>query len=116
MRLDITNSDKDRRIRYIEYIINLVIKAFLFGEAADSFKIAVGGVVHLGRHKSILKAWRKRGSLGKLHNTLIYIRGSLKRREAFLASGVVGNEVENGKLEVVELRLQIYRFISYLLI
>ena len=116
LRPDIANSDKGRRIRCIGHIINLVMKAFLFGEDADSFEIEVGGAVHLGRHKSILKAWRKRGPLGKLHNTLIHIRGSSKRREAFLASGVVGDEVQNGKLEVVELRLQTYRFISYLLI
>jgi hypothetical protein len=37
MRPDIKEPD-NRRIRYIKHIINLVAKAFLFGNNEDSFK------------------------------------------------------------------------------
>ncbi len=37
-KLDIDNTKKRRRLRYLNYIINLSAKAFLFGINADTFE------------------------------------------------------------------------------
>ena len=39
-QLNIKNADS-RRVQYLEYIINLAVKAFLFGDDVDVFKLTI---------------------------------------------------------------------------
>jgi hypothetical protein len=73
-----------RRVRCLGHIINLAAKAFLFGKDAEAFELntnAARAVTHLERLREL---WRKKGPLGKLHNTLVFIIRTPQRREAFL--------------------------------
>ncbi|KAF8430367.1 hypothetical protein EV426DRAFT_504890, partial [Tirmania nivea] len=64
------------RLRCIGHVINLVVKAFLYGyefmeesesDSEDSEKVAT--------------SWRKRGPYGKLRNVITYICWTPQRRE-----------------------------------
>jgi hypothetical protein len=64
----------EMRLRCIGHIINLVVKALLFGK--DTFALEMDTVE--------FATWRKIGAIGKLHNIIRYIRASPQRRERFL--------------------------------
>lgn len=101
---------KRQRLRCAAHIINLVCKAILYGvdvdciddalrdEEADEDDSKDEGEAELQDSKGVteferiqqtadeldkLKAWRKRGPLGKLHNLIVHARCSPKRREFF---------------------------------
>ena len=64
-------------------MINLVVKAFLYRTEFDAFKKDIKSVKE---HSNLLKEltlWRKRGPIGKLHNTVIFICRTPQRRERF---------------------------------
>jgi hypothetical protein len=56
----------------------------LYGHDPDSFEVEVIVLKSLAREQEELKAWKKRGPIGKLHNIVVFIRRSPQRREAFL--------------------------------
>jgi hypothetical protein len=64
----------ERRLRCMGHIMNLVVKALLFGREKVALETTVEEIT----------AWRKVGPIGKLHNLVRYIRASPQRREKFL--------------------------------
>lgn len=56
----------ERRVRCLGHIINLVVKALLFGQDHDAFERDVSdGLLTVKREH---EQWRKQGPIGKLHN------------------------------------------------
>ena len=74
---------KARRIRCFGHILNLIAKAFLFGEDSDAFEIESDFYDALSQYKKGLEHWRRKGPIGKLHNIVKFIRASPQRSEAF---------------------------------
>jgi hypothetical protein len=85
------------RLRCTAHIINLVCKAILYGVDADCFEHGFDGELGTStvskfedllrsRDEEIhLKAWRRKGPLGKLHNSTFHARRTTSRRETFKA-------------------------------
>ncbi|KAF4448243.1 restless-like transposase [Fusarium austroafricanum] len=65
---------KKRRGRCFGHVINLVVKAILFGRDADAFESRLGHGDLLATAEQEL--WRKRGPVGKLHNLVVAIHRS----------------------------------------
>ncbi|KAJ3577745.1 hypothetical protein NPX13_g2821 [Xylaria arbuscula] len=100
---------KDRRIRCYGHILNLVGRAFLYGEDFESFEQESQILEALDRHDDYLKLWRRRGPVGKLHNLVKWVRSSPQRSEYFNStikeldedSGVSLSEQSTSKLQLV---------------
>ena len=96
------------RSRCLGYIINLAVKAFLFGKDSEAFE-AIAELVDdsTPMDSPIMReaqaAWHKKGLVGKLHNVVVFVRSSTLRREAFLRV-VVGDD-SDGKLILIFQRL-----------
>jgi hypothetical protein len=69
-----------RRLRCSGHKINLVARAMLWGIHEEAFENELAAV-DLEDHD--LSIWRKKGLLGKMRNTIIWIRSSPQRNEAF---------------------------------
>ena len=72
------------RVRCFGHVIDLVVKAFLWGSdhhvlEASAATLEASGTSNL----EILNLWRKRGALGKLHNICVWILRSPGRRDRF---------------------------------
>ncbi|KAJ6437048.1 cerato-platanin [Purpureocillium lavendulum] len=65
---------RGRRGRCFGHVINLVVKAILFGNDADAFESQLrnGDVLATTEHE----LWRKKGPVGKLHNLVVGIHRS----------------------------------------
>ena len=84
-----------RRLRCTGHVINLVVKAFLFGTDADSFEVDVTSAHELSNEQRELALWRKKGPVGKLHNMVHHIRRTPQRRERFFRFQLHGDsEIE----------------------
>lgn len=76
----------ERRLRCMGYIINLAAEAFLFGQTVDDYEYPENVVESSTNTR--LNQWQKLGSLGKLHNIIVWIMGNTQRIQAFkLRSG-----------------------------
>jgi len=73
-----------RRLRCFGHIVNLVVRAFLFGKDVDAFEIESRKRQDLNEEAAELEAWRRKGSIGKLHNIVVFVRKSPQRMEEFL--------------------------------
>ena len=73
----------ERRVRCFGHIINLVVKAFLWGAQFEVFEHEVKTLEEIQHESELLEVWRKRGPLGKLHNIATWILRSPQRRERF---------------------------------
>ena len=71
---------KERRLRYMGHIINLIAEQYLFGQDSKSFE---DDYKEKGE-KDRRQMWRTRGALGKLHNLVAYVIASGKRTELFI--------------------------------
>ncbi|THY01336.1 hypothetical protein D6D01_10368 [Aureobasidium pullulans] len=69
-----------RRLRCAGHIFNLVARALLWGVDEDAFLIALASVEVTEQE---LECWRRRGPIGKVRNTIVYIRASPQRNEEF---------------------------------
>jgi hypothetical protein len=90
LRPDIKDPDS-RRVRCLGHIINLAAKAFLFGKDADAFEEESQTKKSLSKLEAVRELWRKKGPIGKFHNTVSFIRKTPQRREAFL--GICGSGI-----------------------
>ena len=63
-----------RRVRCIGHIINLVVKALLFGKDAKAFEETIerGELLARAAHDE----WMKKGSVGKVHNWVVWVHRS----------------------------------------
>ena len=71
------------RVRCFGHIINLVVKAFLWGEDWQAFEAEISTEPEIQKAASALKLWRKKGPLGKLHNISSWILRTPQRRDRF---------------------------------
>ncbi|TKA65602.1 hypothetical protein B0A49_12935, partial [Cryomyces minteri] len=69
----------EQRLRCAGHIINLVVKAILFGEGIDGFQKQLAGAGDV----EVFNAWRIYGAIGKLHNVAKYINRSDTRQQEF---------------------------------
>ena len=63
------------RLQCLSYIINLVIKALLFGKGVNKLKRKLAGTLY----NEAFKIWNGIGPISKLHNIYIYINYNLIR-------------------------------------
>jgi hypothetical protein len=73
---------EEQRLRCLGHVVNLVVKALLFGEGLSQFQRQVAEA----NDSEQFKIWRRQGSIGKLHNLVTFINRSPQRMEAFSAS------------------------------
>ena len=81
---DVDNLSAQLRIRCFGHIVNLIAKSFLEGDSSDIFDQSwfdSDKKAEVARWKE----WRKRGAIGKCHNTNHFIRRSPQRRDQFLS-------------------------------
>src|SRR5947199_8306000 len=64
----------ERRLRCFGHIINLVVKALLFEKDAEAFERETIHAAQIEDDLKELRAWRKRGPVGKIHNIVTHIR------------------------------------------
>lgn len=76
-----TIDSKRYRLRCLGHIINLVVKALLFGNRSLSLQKAL----EESSNADHFKVWREQGAIGKLHNLVTYITRSESRIRAFEA-------------------------------
>jgi len=73
-RLNIKDIKEHRCLRCLGHVLNLLVKAMLFGENPEVFKKDITTAAILGDEKAALRHWRSKGVLGKLYNVINYIR------------------------------------------
>lgn len=73
---------KQSRLRCFGHIINLVVKALLFGSGSVSLQKQLDDA----GDDDTFKIWREQGAIGHLHNIVTYIARSDRRRRAFEAA------------------------------
>jgi len=61
------------RVRCFGHIINLVVKGFLWGSDWEAFEANIAYNTDIAKELHLLKSWRKKGPMGKLHNIGIWI-------------------------------------------
>jgi hypothetical protein len=71
-----------RRIRCFGHILNLVVKAFLWGENPMVLEVADDDT-NPEEQLEALRAWRKNGPLGRLYNCIRHVLKTPQRREQF---------------------------------
>ncbi|EKG09031.1 HAT domain-containing protein [Macrophomina phaseolina MS6] len=69
------------RIRCIGHIINLVVKAILFGKGVSKFEQSLLGRTDDSEEAFLI--WSNEGPLGKLHNICVFVNRNDQRRTAF---------------------------------
>lgn len=78
---------RHRRLRCLGHVINLVAKAFLFSNKTEASESAVKDLTlkttDEKHFQELLKHWRQRGHVGKLHNMVSAIRVTPQRRQLF---------------------------------
>lgn len=86
----------DKRVRYLEYILNLAAKAFLFSKDANVFKEDTNCKRNNTYIKKLQELWRKKGPVRKFYNLVLHIRITPQRREEFLKllKGVVEKDLK----------------------
>jgi hypothetical protein len=90
----------DRRMRCYGHILNLVGRAFLYGEDSESFEQESQGLEALDRIDNDLQHWRKKGPIGKLHNFVKWVRSTPQRSEYFKL--IVKDEEANSGYSLAE--------------
>jgi len=74
---------RQSRVRCFGHIINLVVKAFLWGEDWQAFEAEISTELDIKKAASALKLWRKKGPLGKLHKISSWILHTPQRHDRF---------------------------------
>ncbi|KAK4074631.1 hypothetical protein Purlil1_12926 [Purpureocillium lilacinum] len=89
-----------RRMRCYGHILNLVARAFLYGEDFEAFEAESQVNSLLSRQEEDLRHWRKKGPVGKLHNVVRFIRSSPQRSELFKMVAHENDEAQGFRLAV----------------
>jgi hypothetical protein len=79
------------RLRCIGHIINLVVRAVIFGSNASKFEAELRGAAD----EFSFDIWAKKGAIGRLHNLATYIRRTDQRRMALrrLQTELAGDDI-----------------------
>ncbi len=75
---------KERRLRCIGHIINLVTKAFIFDNKSESFEADVAIADSTNDLEIAMKLLKKQKVIGRLHNLIRFIRTSPQKKALFL--------------------------------
>jgi|SRR5579871_587557 len=67
------------RLRCLGHIINLVVKALLFGKGVSKLERQLAGA----SFDEAFKIWNSKGPIGKLHNICVYVNQNSTRMEMF---------------------------------
>jgi hypothetical protein len=87
------NIDVDfSRLRCLGHIINLVVKALLFGKGVSKVEWELAGA----SSEEAFKIWNSRGPIGKLHDICVYVNLHSTRQEVF-------RECQGGEFRVYRL-------------
>jgi hypothetical protein len=87
---DFVESDRlaqESRVRCFDHILNVVAKVFFEGDSKGLLKAldpTDPRYQELSDEDRLLRIWRRLGPVGKLHNTVVWIRRSPQRRALFL--------------------------------
>ncbi|KAM0738258.1 hypothetical protein ACQRIT_007450 [Beauveria bassiana] len=87
-----------RRMRCYGHVLNLVARAFLYGEDFEAFEAESQVFELLSRPEEDLRHWRKKGPVGKLHNIVKFIRSSPQRSELFKQVARENDEIQGFRL------------------
>ena len=82
------------RLRCLGHIINLVVKALLFGKGVSKVERELAGA----SSEEAFKIWNKQGPIGKLHNICVYVNTNSTRQTVF--KGCQGGEFQVYRLLV----------------
>jgi len=74
---------KERRLRCMGHVINLIAKQLLFGENPELFELQATAAAAREVREAV-QLWREKGPRGKLHNIVIWIYRSPQRKERFV--------------------------------
>lgn len=66
------------------HIINLIVKALLFGNKLETFEADVAVVEGVRDFEKAMRLWRRQGAIGKLHNLVWFIWASPQCQELFM--------------------------------
>jgi hypothetical protein len=72
---------KFSRLRCLGHVINLVVKALLFGKGVSKFERQLAGA----SDEALFEIWNSQGPIGKLHNICVYVNVNSTRQAAFRA-------------------------------
>ena len=80
-----------RRLRCIGHIINLIVRAVIFGPNSSKFEAELRGA----SDEFSFEIWAKNGAIGRLHNLIVYIRRTDERRQILrrLQTELAGDDV-----------------------
>jgi hypothetical protein len=68
-----------RRLRCVGHIINLVVRAVIFGENVNKFE----DEIRTAGSDGAFDIWSRKGVIGRLHNLITFIRQTDQRRQVF---------------------------------
>jgi hypothetical protein len=77
-------NSKESRLRCFGHVVNLVVKALLYGSKSSTLQQELGAAG--SDDDAAFKIWREQGSIGRLYNLVTYILRSDNRQRAFEAS------------------------------
>ncbi len=75
---------EERRLRCIGHIINLIAKAFIFGNKWETFEADIAIAKNTNDLEAAMRLWRKQGAIRKLHNLIRFIRASSQKEAMFM--------------------------------
>jgi hypothetical protein len=81
------------RLRCIGHILNIIVKALLFGQGVSKLEQKLCGASDDER----FEIWRKQSFIGKLHNFCVWVNRSDQRRELlkkYIAEAFGGTDIE----------------------
>jgi hypothetical protein len=120
MRPQYCQNKVTQRLRCVGHVYNLVCKAILYGVDSECLEDAsqasqtmtkvssFEAVMNGGDDASKLKAWRTKGPIGKLHNTVLHIKHNGGRRSLFESKQRDANASDGSEDSPAE---QIYRVV-----
>jgi hypothetical protein len=74
---------QQRRIRCLGHVLNLTVKALIWGKHSASIEQHLLAETQPEEEVQTIQHWRKYGPLGKLYNCIRYVLKTLQRRERF---------------------------------
>jgi hypothetical protein len=113
-RLRIAQDGSSRRARCVGHILNLSARDMLIGKDVDAFEFEIAGEGDMAtkfnkaKMQAAQEAWQRKGPVGKLHNTVVFIRSSTVRLESFKRITIDDAKVD-GKWCLFIIKLQFLR-------
>ncbi len=82
IRLDLDLGEQ--RLRCMGHIINLIAKAFIFGNKSETFEADIAIAENTNDLEAEIRLQGKQNAIGKLHNLIRFIRASLQMEAMFM--------------------------------